>query len=130
MAKNIIVLLAFFSLLLIGCKDKGVEVDETVIPDKDVSYATHIQPVLDYHCTPCHNEQTSENGLRLTSWANTTADPAIVFPYEPDNSKLVWAIEGRAGIAFMPPVGSPYKPLNQNQIDGIKTWIREGAKSN
>jgi hypothetical protein len=119
-----------FSLLIIGCKDQGVAIDDQEIPDKDVSYSMHIQPVFEYHCTPCHNEQTREAGLSLTSWAMTTADPSIVFPGEPDNSKLVWAIEGRAGIAFMPPIGSPYKPLNQNQVNGIRTWIEEGAESN
>jgi len=122
----LIVLLA----VLCGCKDKGVEVDDQIIPDKDVSYSKYIQPVFNIHCTPCHNEQLNEGGLSLTSWGATTSDPSIVFPGEPDNSRLVWAIEGRTGVSFMPPIGSPYKPLSQNQINGIKTWIREGAQGN
>jgi hypothetical protein len=113
-----------------GCKDKGVEIDDVIIPDSNVSFSQHIQPVFNYHCTPCHNEQTREAGLSLTTWASATSDPSIIFPGEPDNSKLVWAIEGRPGAAFMPPIGSPYKPLNLNQVNGVKTWIREGARSN
>jgi hypothetical protein len=39
---------------------------------------------------------------------------------------LVLRIQGSVG-ARMPP--GQY-PLNQNQIDGIRTWIAEGAKDN
>jgi hypothetical protein len=123
-------ILSVIVLLFTGCKDKGVEIDDQVIPDSNVSYSQHIQPVFNYHCTSCHNEQTLEAGLSLTSWASVTSDPTIVFPGEPDNSKLIWAIEGRSGVAFMPPVGSPFKPLNQNQLNGVRTWIKEGAKNN
>jgi len=31
---------------------------------------------------------------------------------------------------MMPPIGSIVRPLTKNQVDGIKTWIREGAKNN
>jgi hypothetical protein len=125
----------FSALILIfithyGCKDQGVDVDERIIPDQNVSYSQHIQPVFEFHCVPCHNEQTMQGNLSLTNWSSVTSDPSVVFPGEPDNSKLVWAIEGRAGIPFMPPIGSPYRPLNQNQVNGVKTWIREGAQNN
>jgi hypothetical protein len=122
--------LLFTAAILTGCKDQGVDVDERIIPDQNVSWSQHIQPVLEFHCVPCHNEQTREAGLSLTSWASATSDLSVIVPFNADNSKLVWAVEGRSGVFFMPPIGSPYKPLNQNQINGIKIWINEGAKSN
>jgi hypothetical protein len=124
----------FVFLILIlftaGCKDQGLDVDEREIPSSNVSFSQHIQPVFEFHCVPCHNNQTLNGGLSLESWAAVTADPSVVFPGDPETSKLVWSIEGRAGVPFMPPIGSPYRPLNQNQINGVKTWISEGALNN
>ncbi|HEX7573748.1 MAG TPA: hypothetical protein VF514_11685, partial [Bacteroidota bacterium] len=50
----------------------------------------------------------------------------VVVSGKPDASTLVLRIQGSVG-ARMPP-GS--YPLNQNQINGIRTWIAEGAKNN
>jgi hypothetical protein len=30
----------------------------------------------------------------------------------------------------MPPLGSSYPALTQNQVNGVKKWIEEGAKNN
>jgi hypothetical protein len=52
--------------------------------------------------------------------------PGVVVPAKPDASTLVLSIQGSVG-ARMPP--GTY-PLNQNQINGIRAWIVEGAKNN
>lgn len=44
---------------------------------------------------------------------------SIVFPYNPEYSRLIWAIEGQTG-TIMPPIG--YYPLTSNQVEGIKMW--------
>ncbi len=120
--------LVFYS----GCDDTITtdDLDKRIIPDKDVSYSQHIQPVLNLKCASagCHDDATRADGLCLTSWANTTADPSVVARGEPDNSSLVWAIEAQASVSPMPPIG--YPPLTVNQINGVKTWIREGAQNN
>lgn len=126
--------LILFAVLLFmtGCDDSltGDEIDSREIPKANVSFSKHIQPVLELKCSSsgCHNNETRAGGIALTSWAQTTADPNIIFPGEPENSKLVWAIEARAGVPPMPPVGFP--PLTFEQIRGIKTWISEGANNN
>lgn len=115
-----------------GCKDTitGSQLDQRVIPDSNVSYSQNIQPVFDLKCSNsgCHDDGSMAGGLSLSTWANTTADPGIVFPGKPDNSRLVWTIEHYASVPPMPPVG--YPTLTQNQIKGIRTWIQEGAKDN
>jgi hypothetical protein len=124
----------FFTFIYfsVGCKDTltGDELDSRVIPDSNVSYSKDIQPVLDLKCSNsgCHDDGSRAGGLSLSSWVNTTADPGIVFPYEPENSRLVWAIEGRIGATPMPPIG--YPTLTKNQINGIRIWVEEGAKNN
>lgn len=125
---NVITALLFASVVLFqACDDTltNSDVDNIDIPAHNVSYADHIYPVLNFKCAyaGCHDVQTMAGGLALTSWTLTVADPQIVFPYQASSSKLVWAIEFQ-----MPPGG--YPSLIPNHIQGIKTWINEGAQNN
>jgi len=128
--KNLL-LLHFLLLIITACDDtiNQEDLDSKIIPSNNVSYSQHIQPVFDARCNNagCHNSMDRKAGLSLVNWAETTSNSQIVFPGLPDNSKLIWAIEGRT-VNQMPPIG--YRPLTKNQIDGIRTWIKEGAKNN
>ncbi|MFA5804623.1 MAG: c-type cytochrome domain-containing protein [Melioribacteraceae bacterium] len=129
---NIFLTLTLFGLMLIAACDDTInisDIDNKIIPSSNVSYSQHIQPVLTAKCARagCHDDQTREAGLSLTSYSNTTQSYLVVAPLLPQNSKLVWSIEGTSG-NLMPPLG--YPPVTKNQIDGIKTWIKEGAKNN
>ncbi len=122
------------SVSFISCDDTLTvqDVDNKIIPDKNVSFSQHIYPVLQVKCafSGCHASPNPESGLDLTTWANVTADPNVVFPGEPDLSRLVWAIEGnKPPIQPMPPVGYS-RPVTANQLKGIRTWIDEGALNN
>ena len=131
LALLIVVIFAVIIFYSPGCKDQvtATDVDNRVIPDSNVSYSQDIQPVFNLKCTNagCHEDASRAGGISLTTCANTKADPSIVFPGEPDNSRLVWAVEGISN-SPMPPVG--YPPLTENQIKGIRTWIKEGADCN
>ncbi len=126
--KKIIFVIPF--LFYIGCDDSTNNIDDEVIPTSNVSYAKHIQPIFNIKCVNCHGVGVIEAGLDLTTQAGTTADPSVVFPGEPNSSKLVWSIEGNPAVQPMPPVGSPYENLTANQIQGVRTWIAEGALNN
>lgn len=106
-----------------------INVNLIKIPASNVSYSQHIQPLFNLNCNTsgCHDDASRAGNISLTTCANTTADPSIVFPGEPDNSRLVWAVEG-IGNFPMPPPG--YPQLTSNQISGIRTWISEGAECN
>ena len=62
----------------------------------------------------------------MTTWSNVV-QPGFVDPYLVETSKIVWSIEG-IGVEIMPPISYGY--LTSNQIDGVKAWIREGARNN
>ncbi|OGU55103.1 MAG: hypothetical protein A2V66_13610 [Ignavibacteria bacterium RBG_13_36_8] len=128
---QIALVIIFISVVIYSCDDTLVQsdIDGRIIPDNQVSFSEHIQPVLNLKCafSGCHDDQTRAANLSITTWANVVSDPSIVFPYYPQNSRLAWAIEG-TGSTLMPPYG--YPALTQNQIDGIKTWIAEGATNN
>ncbi len=123
---------AVVSIILISCKDTVTadQLDNTVIPSSNVSYSKYIQPVFNLKCINCHGGGETDGGVNLTTWSGTTADPSVVSRGFPDNSSIVWCVEGKPGVSPMPPVGSPYKPFTTNQVDGLKTWIKEGAKNN
>ena len=118
----------FLIVILISCDDTKIS-DLPTIPQTNVSYSEHIQPLFDLDCNSsgCHNDGDHAGGLSLTNWANTTASYLVVAPGHPENSQLVLAVQGNSTYP-MPPVG--YQVLSQDQIDGIYTWVKEGAKNN
>jgi hypothetical protein len=125
---NISILLLFLSLVSLSCDDTILtDVD---IPDSNVSYPEHIQPIFNNHCnnSTCHNNEDRAAGVSLTSYAELFSSPFLVIPYSPDESKLFQVIEGKSVTIMPPPYGNSY-PLSDNQIEGIKTWIEEGAES-
>ena len=121
--------IAVVLLALSSCKDTSNPVsklDEIVFPDTWISYEKQVQPLFNVGCTNvgCHDRATDQNkNLDLTSFAGVRANFGVVVPKDTSNSRLIWTIEARPGSPPMPPA----KPLNQNQINGLKRWILEGA---
>lgn len=127
-----IILLVISSVILFSNCDDTItnqDVDDRVIPDKDVSFSKHIYPLFQVKCFSCHGNGVYEAGLDLTL-RTRFVDGRIVVPGDTITSILVWRINRppRAGFAPMPPLYTPQ--MNSNQIKGIKTWIAEGAKEN
>ncbi len=126
-------MLLAYTLWTSGCADE-VAPDEgspsdVVFPATDVSYSVHVQPLFNQTCAlaGCHDNGPHESPLRLTSYGNTVFGvPGVVVEGQPEQSILVLRIEGRIGQRM--PVNR--NPLNQNQINGIRTWIAEGARDN
>lgn len=128
-----IIIVAFVIFSFTSCDDTltVANVDDKPMPDKNISFSQNIYPIFQVKCafSGCHASPNPADGIDLSTWANVTADPNIVFPGEADLSRLVWAIEPRAGISPMPPVGYA-RPVTAEQLRGIKTWIDEGALDN
>ena len=111
-----------------SCSDEGVTPgDDIVFPESDVSYMVSVQPFFNVRCAThsCHSNETMAGNLSLTSYLNLTARPGIVIPFDSDASLLMQKIDGRL----------PHPPevpiiINSNQLNGIRTWIDEGAKDN
>ena len=127
-------LLAGSLVVVVSCKDQnptgpGGSPSSIVFPTSNVSYAQHVQPLFNQACNfaGCHDDGQHQSPLKLTSYGNTVLSiPGVVYPGNPDASTLVLRIQGSVG-QRMPVSGNP---LNQNQINGIRTWIAEGAKNN
>jgi hypothetical protein len=132
-------LLGFTRLVLLlgvcmaaGCKDENNPLDgdspsNIVFPLSNVSYTYEVQPLFDQTCalSGCHDDGAHQSLLVLTSWGSLmNGNTFAVTSYKPESSLLVWRIEGSIG----PRMPSVQRPLNQNQITGIRAWIGEGAK--
>ena len=116
-----------------NCKDSVTGVSQIVFPATNISYGKYVQPLFDQQCSlpGCHTQDAkAESGnLSLESWSDAlTAIPAVIIPGDPDNSPLIWSIQATHGYPRMPPLSR--SALTQNQINGLKQWILEGAKEN
>ncbi|MFH2031181.1 MAG: c-type cytochrome domain-containing protein [Bacteroidota bacterium] len=135
--KRLFISLLLFSVflatvLLISCDDSitNNNIDKVKIPSQNVSYKEYIQPVFNYKCATaeCHDDATRAGDYSMTTWTNVRKTN-VVIPYSVETSILAWRIEG-LGLGIMPPFDLRSVPLTENQIEGIKTWIKEGAENN
>jgi Planctomycete cytochrome C len=127
-----IVALAF----ALSCKDSNPvgpdgSPSDVVFPPDSVSYSQHVQVLFNQTCAlpSCHSSGEGSDRVKLDNYQNLRFGVnglPMVIPGSPDQSELVLRIEGRTGDRM--PINR--NPLNQNQINGIRAWIVEGAKDN
>ncbi len=114
----------FGIVLLLFLMSTVSRADETAI-----DYSTQIKPLLTKHCAQCHGVKKQQVGLRVDSASGlfTGGDSGpVVIRGESAKSLLVHAITGTEGASQMPPEGDK---LTATEIDSIRHWIDEGAKS-
>lgn len=126
---NIILIISFSCILILACDD--TKITDPIIPNENVSYSQDIQPIFNNHCnnSGCHNSQDNAGEISLTSWGELRGDPFLVIPGYPDESLLYLSVSG-GSVNIMPPPFGTSRPLSNNQINGIRTWILEGAEAN
>src|SRR6266851_1514778 len=93
----------------------------------DPSYQRDVRPILDKHCTSCHQPASKQSDLDLTTYAGFQAGGkrgAAFVAGSPETSLVVQFITA----ALMPsmPFGQP--PLAANDVSTIRDWIKSGAK--
>lgn len=125
---SLILFIAFTTVIFSSCDDTGIT--DIIIPDENVDYSLHIQPLFNEHCnnSGCHNSEDNAGGIRLTSYGELFAVPFLIIPGSPDESQLFLAVDGQS-VNFMPPPYGNSVPLSENNIQGIRTWILEGAEA-
>lgn len=125
-------LFAAFLLLAVSCSDSTVTDPEDIIfPDSNISYQKHVEPFMRLTCAyqGCHNNTTQAAGIILDDWFYMTnaMSGAFIIPSKPDNSVLVQMLEGKYPHLYE----HIWRPrINDEQIEGIRQWILEGAELN
>ena len=137
--RTLISLLLVFSITALAA---GCEHADPLDPNRIDPTLSSIQAnIFDLNCTfsGCHGGAAPQTGQDLTAgqtWANIVNVRSVenaalnrVTPGDPDNSYLVWKIEGRPEIVGerMPRGRDPLPP---EAITAIRQWIADGAQDN
>jgi hypothetical protein len=131
--------LLIFGLLVIcaftwlSCKDQTNQshTSNIIFPDSNVSFSKHVEPLFQQTCIAggCHggSQPAANLNLEFDAW-HSLIDylPPIVLVKNGNKSPLVMYLDGR----LAPQMPLREQPLTTNQINGVKTWIDEGAKPN
>ncbi|MBI5464273.1 MAG: hypothetical protein HY966_04890 [Ignavibacteriales bacterium] len=130
---NLVPIAVMVFLVWSSCKDaiNDPKPSDVVFPDSGISYSKHVETLFSQSCATanCHGGSAPANNLNLerpSYLALTNHQPALVHNGDPDNSLLVWWIDGTK----QPRMPNKLQPLTDNQIKGIRRWIKEGAINN
>jgi hypothetical protein len=98
-----------------------------------ISFKEDVMPVLQKKCMNCHNtEDESPSGLYMDSYAELMKGDSrhgpVIKPKKGEESVLIMKLRGTATFGKQMPRGK--KPLDDETIEMISTWIDQGAKNN
>jgi len=124
------------------------EIEPWYGPPRDFSYTVEVQPVLDKHCTSCHDYGKKDPKLNLSgdlgpafnlSYSSLRArSPAVWLPSKPGEKKPLISVAGAGPIKVIPPYswgshrsrlvdllrdGHEGVKLDRESFDRIVTWI-------
>lgn len=93
-----------------------------------VDFNRDIRPIFNQHCVSCHGGVKKQGGVSFTyldeALSKGKSGRPTVLPGDPEASELIARITSRDPQVRMP-LHAP--PLQPQQIDMLKRWIREGA---
>ena len=117
--------LALLCVALTQAAEASPQAQET--PRQAIEFNRDIKPILDTHCTGCHQPASKQSDLDLTTYAGFQAGgrrgPAFVGG-SPEQSLVIQFIT--AALKPSMPFGQP--PLSATEVTTIRDWIQSGAK--
>ncbi len=147
-----LLVLSFFMIMIVvmlpACSDDGVKPQDVqfVIPDSNISFYDHIEPMLELRCgleTGCHSPTDAQHHLLYVELINKQAllDHQLSYRSErlvdltihrkhPELAPLYLILKEGYPVGperQMPPPYLNRAPLTDNQIEGVRRWIGEGA---
>ncbi|MBI4556087.1 MAG: hypothetical protein HY706_00760 [Candidatus Hydrogenedentes bacterium] len=94
-----------------------------------VNFDDNVKAIFKARCVRCHNNDQRKSGLSLESHETALqggSSGQVIVPGQPDGSRLLRLIS-RQEQPYMPPSGDP---VNEEQLNTIREWIRLGAPAN
>ncbi len=99
--------------------------DEAKPADAKVSFYRHVRPILQRHCSGCHQPSKQGGKLQLTTFElfQKGGENGVSFVAgKPDESVIVQYISGEK-----PEMPLNAEPLSAKQVETIRNWIAQGA---
>lgn len=132
----IVIILSFFLFLrlVVGCGTQVIGPDTKIVfPDSLISYINNVEPFMRVKCSyiGCHCEPPN-NGYNASNMSNyfslfNTDNLGLIISGNPNGSRLIQILDGRLPHTYYL---FPQGYITQNQLNGMKRWIQEGAKNN
>ena len=115
-------------LFVINCSfaNRSSAEDKPAAPAGPVSFYRQVRPVLQRHCSGCHQPAKAGGKLILTSYAGTKAGGEQGIGFEPGKPEESLLVEFISGDKPAMPKNAP--PLSKDQVGLIRQWVTEGAK--
>lgn len=129
----IIIYLTLFFLIISCDGSTGPDNSDIVLPEKDLTFIDHIQPLFAATCASrsgCHAIDNPQAGLALTDYESirnhfiqNSSEPLVRIADGANSALyLVLVQDNYLGVPQMPYNG-PF--LTPNQVNGVKVWINE-----
>lgn len=99
--------------------------DEAKVPADRVSYYRNVRPILQRHCSGCHQPAKAGGKLQIVSFESFQKggeNGASFVAGKPDESLIVQYISGEK-----PEMPLNADPLSPKQVETIRNWIAQGA---
>ena len=115
----------FAGLALLGCLVGQIPADDAAPAPKPVSFYRQVRPILQRHCSGCHQPAKQGGNLQLITYDDFKKggeQGASFVPGQPDESLIVKQISGEK-----PEMPLNSDPLAAKQIETIREWIKQGA---
>jgi len=128
------VLVLIIFLILAACsKDPNAPEKEIILPESNLNYVEHIQPLLIVKCgnrSGCHSSYDPARGLDLTNYQllinhDVDGNVRLVIPGQGISSFLYNILREPLLTTTRMPKDEP--ALSANNQEGIRIWIDEGA---
>lgn len=104
--------------------------EQVVFPASNVTFSNHVRPFLTVTCSMagCHHARSQAGGIVLETYFDVVfTTPGLVVIGDPSLSRLAQIVDVTGRVRTNHPISFQAR-ITQNHIDGIKTWIREGAQ--
>jgi hypothetical protein len=139
---SFLIIIIFVLSSVYYCSDQGLSPDqkEYILPDKNISYYDDLLPMLEGKCGfECHSGNINIVEIPflrkeefIDYQISTTGDvlvDTVLHKIDPERAPLYRIVTeyNPFGIETMPPLSAGRAPLTDNQINGLKQWIAEGA---
>lgn len=123
-------LIIFTVILSLGFSSCGdtINPEKVEFPEKDVSYIRHVQPFMKANCAyyGCHG--VNSPGVEISDYFTLTSALSYIVAGKPDYSLVNQILENRLPHPGTYPVY--FGNITENQIQGMRIWVEEGAKNN